>query len=58
MVQFLNRLLNHWIRSKRGFIQELSTAVLLTDAQLLSGGFKGNIFSAKLSKTDSIVFKI
>ncbi len=38
------------IRSKHGFIQKLNTAVLLRDTQTFCGGFKGNMFSAKLSK--------
>ncbi len=40
----------HSIRSKRGFVHKLNTAVLLGDAQQFCGGFKDNMFSAKLSK--------
>ncbi len=46
----------HTIRSNGRFIQKLNTALLLGDAQQFCCGFIGNMFSAKLSKTDNNVF--
>ncbi len=40
----------HTIRSKRGFIQKLNTAVLLRDAQQVCCGFLGIIFVGKIEQ--------
>ncbi len=49
---------SHKIRSKRGFVQKLNTAVLLRDAEQFCYGSKVSYVLCKIEQKHNILFKI